>query len=129
MLPIPMNPVLLTLVWQSFVTVLLAGIAYGVGGFVAAYSALAGGLATVLPNAFLAARLLAPSLRYDAARLLRSAWLGEIGKIVLTVAVFAAVFVAVKPLSAPALLGTFIVTQLVTLVIVFVDARATGTSV
>ena len=124
-----MNPVLLTLVWQSLVTLLGAVVGYALGGSVAAYSALAGGAATVLPNGFLAARLLAPSLRYDAARMLRSAWLGEVGKIVLTVVMFAAIFVAVKPLSAVALFGTFIAAQLVTLVVVLVDARAAETSV
>ena len=124
-----MNPVLLTLTWQSLVTVLFAGIGYGFGGIVAAYSALAGGLATVLPNAFLAARLLALPGRFDAARLLRSAAVGEVGKVVLTVAVLSAVFVAVKPLSAMALLGTFVATQLVTLGVVFVDARRTSVGI
>ncbi len=118
-----MNPVLLTLLLQSAVTLVLAlagGLAFD---RIAAYSALAGGAAAVLPNSFLAARMLAPSLRNDATRMLRAAWVGEIGKILLTFVIFAAVFVTVKPLSGPALIGTFIATQMVTLAVLLVDGR------
>ncbi|MEL7536973.1 MAG: ATP synthase subunit I [Pseudomonadota bacterium] len=124
-----MNSALLTLALQAALSIVLALVALGLSGKVAAYSVLLGGLATVLPNAYLAARLAAPSLRNDAGRLLRTAWVGEIGKIMLTVAVFAVVFVAVKPLSAPALFGAFIATQLVTLGVLFYDARRAETSV
>lgn len=123
-----MNAVLLTLTLQVAVTLVVAAGSALVFGPVAGYSALAGGAAVVLPNAFLAARLLAPTARTEASRMLRAAWFGEIGKIVLTVAIFAAVFVAVKPLSAPALFSTFIAAQLVTLGVLIVDARQVETS-
>jgi ATP synthase protein I len=72
-----------------------------------------GGAVAVLPNAFLAARLLKPGNTVSAEMLLRSAWLGEAGKLIMTAALFAAVFVAVRPLSAPAVFGGFIAAQLV----------------
>ena len=62
-------------------------------------------------NAFLAARL----LRADntARALLRSAWVGEIGKLLLTALLFGAIFASIRPLSAAAVFGGFISAQLV----------------
>jgi ATP synthase protein I len=47
--------------------------------------------------------------------LVRAAYIGELGKLGLTVLMFSIVFVTVKPLSAPALFAGFIAAQLVTL--------------
>lgn len=82
-------------------------------GQVAAVSALLGGAVAVIPNAFLAARLMTPAAGGNASSLLRAAWIGEIGKLVLTVVLFAAVFASVRPLSALAVFGGFIAAQLV----------------
>ena len=107
---------------QPIVSILLAqvvagaAVAAGFGlwqGRIAAVSALLGGAIAVVPNAFLAARLLAPAAGTSAKRLLRAAWLGEIGKLVLTALLFAVVFVSVRPLSAIAVFGGFIGAQLV----------------
>jgi ATP synthase protein I len=81
-------------------------------GQVAAVSALLGGIVAVVPNAFLAARLLSPKAGANARALLRAAWLGEIGKLALTALLFAVVFVAIRPLSALAVFGGFIAAQL-----------------
>ena len=62
-------------------------------------SALLGGVAVVIPNGFLAARLLRPSRDESAMAIMRSAWIGEIGKLLLTVLLFAAIFGAVRPLE------------------------------
>ena len=75
------------------------------------YSAFLGSLACVIPNAFLGLRIVAT--RRDAKALLRAAWIGELIKLVLTVAIFTLVFALVRPLSAAALFAGFIVTQLV----------------
>lgn len=84
-------------------------------GVVAAYSALLGGLVVVVPNAFLAMRLAMSRREGGAGALLRAAWLGEAGKMALTVVMCTAVFVLVRPLSAAALLVTFVLVQLATL--------------
>lgn len=91
----------------------LAGVAAIWLGSTVALSWLLGAAAAVVPNAFLAARLLTPGSAASARAMLRAAWLGEIGKLVLTAALFAAVFIAVRPLSAPAVFGGYIAAQLV----------------
>jgi ATP synthase protein I len=68
----------------------------------------------VIPNAFLALRLIAPRRDPGAEALIRAAWIGEIGKLALTVLIFTLVFTLVRPLSAAALFAGFIATQLVT---------------
>ncbi len=47
--------------------------------------------------------------------LLRAAYVGELGKLALTVLMFVLVFTLVKPLAAAALFAAFVATQLVTL--------------
>ena len=101
------------LMWQAVVGVVLAAVLWGVFGNVAGYSALLGSLVCVIPNAFLALRLIAPRRDPGAQALIRAAWIGEIGKLALTVLFFTLVFTLVRPLSAAALFAGFIVTQLV----------------
>jgi ATP synthase protein I len=103
------------LVVQAGVGVVLAAVFWGIGGSVSGYSALLGGLITVLPNAFLALRLALPRRDPGAQALVRAAYLGEVGKLALTVLFFSLVFTMVRPLSAVALFAGFIATQLVTL--------------
>lgn len=98
---------------QVMVGVVLAAMLWGVFGNMAGYSALLGSLVCVIPNAFLALRLIAPRRDPGAQALIRAAWIGEIGKLALTVLFFTLVFTLVKPLSAAALFAGFIVTQLV----------------
>jgi len=93
---------------------ILAALLWGMYGRVAGYSALLGVLTCVIPNAFLALRLVLPRRDRGAGGLLRAAYLGELGKVALTVIMFGAVFVMVRPLSAAALFGGFIAAQLVT---------------
>jgi ATP synthase protein I len=103
------------LVVQAGVGVVLAVIFWGVGGHVGGYSALLGSLITVLPNAFLALRLAVPRREPGAQALVRAAYIGELGKLALTVLLFVLVFTLVRPLSAVALFAGFIATQMVTL--------------
>jgi ATP synthase protein I len=98
------------LMWQLVVGAALAAGLWGVFGVVAAYSAMLGSLICVIPNGFLALRLIVP--RRDPGDLMRAAWIGEIGKLALTVLFFTLVFTLVRPLSAAALFAGFIVTQL-----------------
>ena len=98
---------------QFVIGVVLAAGLWGVFGSVAGYSALLGSLICVIPNAFLALRLMVPRRDPGAPALIRAAWIGEIGKMALTVLFFTLVFTQVRPLSAAALFAGFIVTQLV----------------
>jgi ATP synthase protein I len=107
------EPILAFLLTQTLLSGLLAGALMLWLGPTAGMSALLGGVVAVLPNAFLAARLLSPGSTASAMNLLRAAWVGEIGKLVGTAVLFAAVFVAVRPLSAPALFGGYIAAQIV----------------
>ena len=102
------------LVAQVGVGAVLAVVLWRIYGDVAGYSALLGSLVCVVPNAFLALRLIAPRRDPGAQALLRAAWIGEIGKLALTVLIFTLVFTLVRPLSAAALFAGFIATQLVT---------------
>ena len=102
------------LIGQIGIGAVLAAVLWGVYGNVAGYSALLGGLACVVPNAFLALRL-AVSRRDPGARsLIRAAYIGELGKLALTVLIFSIVFALVQPLAAAALFAGFIAAQLAT---------------
>ncbi len=102
------------IVWQFLVGSVLAAVLWGVFGKVVGYSAFLGGLAAVIPNAFLGLRLVVPRRDPGAGALVGAAWIGEIGKLALTVLIFTLVFTLVRPLSAAALFVAFIMTQLVT---------------
>jgi ATP synthase protein I len=104
----------LTLLAQAGVSVGLAIMLWWAHGSVAAVSALLGGMVAVIPNGFLAARLLTPRTS-DARGLLRSAWIGELGKVVLTALLFAVIFGAIRPIAPLAVFGGFIAAQFVVL--------------
>jgi ATP synthase protein I len=71
-----------------------------------------GGLIGVVPNAFLAARVMSPRAGSSAQSLLRAGWLGEIGKLVIAALLFAAVFMTLKPLHPVFLFTGYIATLL-----------------
>jgi ATP synthase protein I len=100
---------------QLGLSVVLAMLFWGIDGRVPAYSALLGGLICVVPNAFLALRLVVPRRDPGAGALVRAAYIGELGKLALTVLMFGTVFVLVRPLAAWPLFAGFIGAQLMTL--------------
>jgi len=71
---------------------------------------LLGGLIGVVPNAFLAARLMSPRAGSSARSLLRAGWIGEAGKIAIAAVLFIAVFVTLKPLHPEFLFAGYIAT-------------------
>jgi ATP synthase protein I len=109
-----MNPMAKVLLAQLGLSVVLAMLFWGFKGHVSAYSALLGGLTCVIPNAFLALRLVVPRRDPGAGGLVHAAYIGELGKLALTVLMFVMVFTLVKPLAAMPLFVGFICAQLVT---------------
>jgi ATP synthase protein I len=73
---------------------------------------LVGGLIGVVPNAFLAARVMSPRAGASATRLLRAGWLGEIGKLVIAALLFVVAFRTLKPLHPGFLFTGYIATLL-----------------
>ena len=109
--------------WQvgTVRNILLAQLATAVGlaaivwpwlGSGQAVSTLLGGLIGVLPNAFLAARVMSPRAGGSARSLLQAGWLGEIGKLAIAAILFVAVFVNLKPLHPGFLFTGYIATLL-----------------
>ena len=97
---------------QLAVSVVLGMLFWNIDGRVSGYSALLGGLTCVLPNAFLALRLAVSSRDPGARALVRAAYIGEFGKLALTVLFFSMVFTLVQPLAAGPLFAGFIAAQL-----------------
>ena len=110
------------LLGQAAVGLAVAAVFWTLGGRVAGYSALLGSLACVIPNGFLALRLAAPRRDPGAKALLRAAWIGEIGKLALTVLIFSLVATQVRPLAVWPLFTGFIASQLM----VFLGAWTRG---
>ena len=103
----------LTLLAQACVSVVLAAVSWAWAGEVAGMSALMGGMVAVVPNAFLAARLLKPSRDQSARAMMGAAWFGEIGKLLLTALLFGVIFGFVRPIEPLAVFAGFIAAQLV----------------
>lgn len=126
----PLNTASKIIGLQLGVTLCLAAIVWGWLGVSDARSVLLGGLICLLPNVFLATRLFVAGKSGDARRVLRAAWLGEIGKLLLTAVMFAFVFVNVQPLNAGLLFAAFIIAQSVVLVgLLMNDRQPSGTLV
>jgi len=107
--------VLRVLLVQAGIGAVLAAVFWGLSGHVAGYSALLGSLTCVIPNGFLALRLAAAHRDPGSRALMRAAYIGELGKLGLTVLLFSIVFLAVRPLAVGALFVGFIAAQLMTL--------------
>jgi ATP synthase protein I len=101
---------------QTVATLLLAGTALGLLGSVFAYSLLAGGLISVVPNAWFAAMVFRHSGARATGLVVRNAFMGELMKLVLIGAGFALVFVLVDPLHVPGLFSGFVLVHLAGLV-------------
>jgi ATP synthase protein I len=107
------NKMLKVIAAQFGLGAVLAAALWGLLGTVAGYSALLGCLVAAVPNAFLALRLSVPRRDPGAKSLVRAAYIGELGKLALTVLLFSIVFVLVRPLAAAPFFAIFIVTALV----------------
>ena len=78
---------------------------------VAAYSAISGGLICLIPGLYAAMRM-TMKIGVDNAGL-ASVAMGELGKLVLTIALFLVAFAFIEPLDVMSFFGTFVTLQLV----------------
>lgn len=101
-------PVVRVLALQALTGLLTAMICGLLFGMVAGYSGLLGGLIALLANVYFAFK----AFRYYGARsaraIVQSFWAGEMGKQILAAALFALVFVGVKPLEPAALFAGYL---------------------
>lgn len=109
----PLTAILRVLLTQISVGLALSGAGFAFSGAVAAYSAILGNLVCVVPNAFLGLRIVTGGAGGDARALLRASYVGAIGKMVLTAALFMVVFVLVRPLGPGWFFAGFMLTQAV----------------
>ncbi len=75
---------------------------------VRAYSVLSGGLIAILPQAYFAALAFRWRGARSARAIARSSYAGQVGKFLLSIAGFAVVFVALRPLDAPAVFAGYV---------------------
>ena len=75
---------------------------------VRAYSVFSGGLIAILPQAYFAALTFRWRGARSARAIARSAYAGQVGKFLLSFAGFAAVFVVLRPLDAPAVFAGYL---------------------
>ena len=76
---------------------------------VRAYSVLSGGLIAIVPQAYFAALAFRWRGARSARAIARSSYAGQVGKFLLSVAGFAAVFVAMRPIDAPGVFAGYLV--------------------
>jgi len=88
---------------------------------VAAISAVMAGITCVVPGCYTLVVSLRPVIKGDSG--LSQALRGEVGKFALTVALFALVFVFVKPLNVWVFFGTFVGLQLCMAVVLLLQSR------
>jgi len=84
--------------------------------FVAAYSALIGGLAFILPNVLFARFAFKHSAKDSANLTVIRFYIGEAIKLALTAVIFVACFLMIGPLSVVALFATFILVLVINLI-------------
>jgi len=106
--PLHHQPVFRVLRAQSLVMLLAGLCGLALFGWQTGYSVLLGGLIALLANVYFAFK----AFRYFGARsaraIVQSFWAGEMGKLILTAALFALVFAAVKPLQPLALFTGYV---------------------
>lgn len=111
--PLHRLPIFRVIRVQALMVVIVTLMCGGFFSLVAGYSSLLGGLIALLANVFFAYK----AFRYFGARsskaIVQSFWSGEMGKLILTAACFALVFVGVKPLEPVALFAGYFLTLMV----------------
>jgi ATP synthase protein I len=106
-------PVYKVIVAQLAITVFIAIISLLFPGTTMAYSVLLGGLISALPNSYFALHAFRYQGARNADRVVKSFIKGELGKILITMVLFALSFTLITNLNALALMLGFIVTHFV----------------
>lgn len=106
----------------QFVATFIAATLYLIVDWVTAYSVLLGGLTCAVPNALLAWRL---GRVADPSGALKSLVRGELGKLVMTAVIFAAVFFWVKPLEVMFYFVALILVMLFNMLVPLIEAKKT----
>jgi ATP synthase protein I len=106
-------PVYKVIVAQLAASAIIATIFLIFGGFVAFYSGLLGGFISVAANSFFAAQAFRFSGARNAKKIVQSFMVGEIGKFIIVVGLFALSFGLIEPLNAYVMMFTFVVAQIV----------------
>lgn len=83
----------------------------------AAYSALAGGLIAIVATTWFAIKVFAGRDTKQPAVELRSFYLAEINKLIITGAMFVAVFVVIKPVNGAALLAVYFLVYITPIIV------------
>ena len=109
------------LVAQLAVSILLSVLLIFHSG-TAAYSGLVGGMIASIATAWFAAKVFGVNPNQDPVIVLRILYLGEINKILITVSLFIAAFVLIRPVNAAALMAVYFIVYLTPFVMnVFFD--------
>jgi ATP synthase protein I len=91
--------------------------------WVAAYSIALGGFVALVPSAFLAWRM---SFELGSGQALRSLVMGQVGKLGISVVMFASVFIWVRPLNVLMFFVALALIMLMNIVVPLVQSRASG---
>jgi ATP synthase protein I len=106
-------PVYKVIVAQLVVTAFMAAFSLLFSGIILAYSVLLGGLISALPNSYFVLHAFKYQGARNAEKVVKGFIKGELGKIVITIALFALSFTLVSDLNELALILGFIVTHFV----------------
>jgi len=106
-------PVHKVIVAQLAAAGLMTLISLFISGTIMAYSVLLGGLISALPNSYFALHAFKFQGARNAQRVVRSFIKGELGKIIITLVLFALSFTLISNLDEPALILGFIVTHFI----------------
>lgn len=112
----PLKRVLGYVVPQLILTVVLS-VSLLFISVIAAYSALAGGFIAIITSTWFALKVFTARRTNEPAVELRSFYWAEINKIVLTGAMFVAVFVLIKPVNGAALLAVYFLVYITPVVV------------
>lgn len=111
--PLYQLPIFKVLVVQAFVAIGLAIAFWLIKGLNAGGSASLGGLIALLPNLYFALKAFRYFGAQSAVAVTLSLWTGEMGKYMLTAALFVLVFLVIKPLDIAALFISYFLVLIV----------------
>lgn len=104
--------------WQTILVLTTSVILLPFFGLVTAYSALVGGMISVIANGFFALRLFSNKGSWQVGHLAAVTYRGVIGKLFLTTALFLLAVVLLRPLNAAALFAVYLWIQISPVLIV-----------